>query len=154
MLLAGSGLHFVYDIWPNWLTAWIAPVNESIFEHTKLLFFPPLLWMLILQIFAGKRGEAFYASGIYPTLIGTGVMVAGYYLYSGIIGNHYMAADIALFGISVLVNWLLTQKKWPVSPLPGEIAVFAMIAFYLLAAYVPPRIAFFRDEQTGQYGRG
>jgi len=154
MLLAGSGLHFVYDLWPDWLTAWIAPVNESIFEHTKLLFFPPLVWMVILYLFAGKRGRQFYASRIYPTLIGTGVMVVSYYLYSGIIGDHFMAADILIFVISVLVNWLLTQKHWTVSPLPGFIAVFGMLAFYLLAAYIPPRIAFFRDEQTGKYGRG
>ena len=44
--LAAAGLgtagHFLYALWPNALTALIAPVNECVWEHLKLLFFPPL----------------------------------------------------------------------------------------------------------------
>ena len=37
-ILAGSALHFLYDLWPNPLTAVFAPVNESVWEHLKLLY--------------------------------------------------------------------------------------------------------------------
>ena len=36
--LAGSCLHFVYALWPNGLTALLAPVNESLWEHVKILY--------------------------------------------------------------------------------------------------------------------
>ena len=36
--LVGTLLHFVYDWWPNALTAIFTPVNESVWEHLKLLF--------------------------------------------------------------------------------------------------------------------
>ena len=36
-ILAGSARHFLYDLWPNPLTAVFAPVNESVWEHLKLL---------------------------------------------------------------------------------------------------------------------
>ncbi len=39
-ILAGSALHFLYDLWPNPLTAVFAPVNESVWEHLKLLYWP------------------------------------------------------------------------------------------------------------------
>lgn len=43
----GTLSHFFYD-WSgrNPLAALISPVNESIWEHMKLLFFPSLLWSL------------------------------------------------------------------------------------------------------------
>ena len=39
-VLAGAGLHFVYGLCPNGVTALFSPVNESIWEHTKILFWP------------------------------------------------------------------------------------------------------------------
>ena len=39
-LLAGCVLHFVYGWWPNAVTALFSPVNESLWEHVKLVFWP------------------------------------------------------------------------------------------------------------------
>ena len=38
--LAGTGLHFAYGICPEPLVGLFAPVNESVWEHLKLLFWP------------------------------------------------------------------------------------------------------------------
>lgn len=46
--LAGSCLHFVYALWPNGLTALLAPVNESLWEHVKILYWPCLLSGILL----------------------------------------------------------------------------------------------------------
>ena len=42
-LVIGSLLHNVYEWFPNGFTALIAPVNESLWEHTKIIFYPLLL---------------------------------------------------------------------------------------------------------------
>ena len=47
-ILAGSALHFLYDLWPNPLTAVFAPVNESVWEHLKLLYWPFLAAAFVL----------------------------------------------------------------------------------------------------------
>ena len=47
-LLAGMGLHALYRLWPNAVTALFSPVRESLWEHIKLLFWPYLaaaLWI-------------------------------------------------------------------------------------------------------------
>ena len=41
--LIGTGWHFLYDWLPFQLVGMVAPVNESVWEHLKLLFWPFLL---------------------------------------------------------------------------------------------------------------
>ena len=43
-VLAGTGLHFLYDVCPVPLVGLFAPVNESVWEHLKLFFWPCLLY--------------------------------------------------------------------------------------------------------------
>ena len=47
-VLGGAALHFLYDVWPNPLTAVLAPVNESVWEHLKLLYWPFLAAAFVL----------------------------------------------------------------------------------------------------------
>ena len=39
-ILAGCVLHFLYEWQPNAVTALFSPVNESLWEHVKLVFWP------------------------------------------------------------------------------------------------------------------
>ena len=48
-ILAGCVLHFLYGWWPNALTALFSPVNESLWEHVKLVFWPFLGAALVLN---------------------------------------------------------------------------------------------------------
>ena len=60
-ILAGAALHFLYDRWPNAGTALFAPVNESLWEHVKLVFWPYLGAAVLLN--RGRPG------GIRPWLL-------------------------------------------------------------------------------------
>ena len=53
-ILAGAGLHFLWQALPNPLFALISPVNESVWEHLKLLYWPMLAAALVL---AGVSAE-------------------------------------------------------------------------------------------------
>ena len=55
--LAGAALHFLHDALPNVLTALISPVNESVWEHLKLLYWPMLLSGFFLSRQAGKEAR-------------------------------------------------------------------------------------------------
>ena len=48
-ILAGCVLHFLYQWLPNAVTALFSPVNESLWEHVKLVFWPFLGAALILN---------------------------------------------------------------------------------------------------------
>ena len=66
--IVGTLLHFLYE----WLGEawWIAPfsgVNESTWEHMKLLFWPMAIFALVQSlIFDGKRGLSPYPCCIIP----------------------------------------------------------------------------------------
>ena len=47
-VLAGTGLHFLYDVCPVPLVDLFAPVNESVWEHLKLFFWPTLAAAFVL----------------------------------------------------------------------------------------------------------
>lgn len=53
--LAGACLHFVHALAPSFVTAVFSPVNESLWEHLKIIFWPFLTAALVLTR-KGERG--------------------------------------------------------------------------------------------------
>lgn len=47
--LAGSALHFAYDLCPSPLVGLFCPVSESVWEHLKLLYAPFLVCGFVLN---------------------------------------------------------------------------------------------------------
>ena len=91
-ILAGSALHFLYDLWPNPLTAVFAPVNESVWEHLKLLFFPVLVYTLFEII------VLFKVSGSFLTARVLGVILGGAGVYDKLVDFAGAGATVPLTG--------------------------------------------------------
>ena len=47
-VLGGAALHFLYDVWPNPLTAVLAPVNGGVWGRLSLLYWPCLAAAFVL----------------------------------------------------------------------------------------------------------
>lgn len=82
-MLAGTGLHFLYEWLPNPVTALLSPINESLWEHIKLIYWPYLAAALWLN--RGRPG------GIRPWLLAlpimSGLMLLLGYLYHIVLGE-------------------------------------------------------------------
>ena len=74
--LAGSCLHFLYALWPNGLTALLAPVNESLWEHVKILYWPCLLSGVLLV----RREPESLGARAFSLLLSAAVMLAAFFL--------------------------------------------------------------------------
>lgn len=109
-LVAGILLHFVYE-WSmeNPFVALFAPVNESVWEHLKMLFFPAFLYTLFEVIVLFKTSGRFLTSRICGVLLGMFFIVAGFFTYTGISGKDYLVVDILIFVVSVLVTFLTSR---------------------------------------------
>ena len=111
VLVFGTLSHFVYE-WSgnNTFLGLFFPVNESTWEHMKLVFFP----MLVYGIFMKQRLQQEYPCilSALPAGILTGSLLIPviFYTYSGIIGQNFLPADIAVFIISVLLAFLVIYK--------------------------------------------
>lgn len=58
-------LHSIYNIFPSFLTSLFFPVNESIWEHNKMIFMAYFIFMILEKIFFKKSSFNY----IFPALI-------------------------------------------------------------------------------------
>jgi hypothetical protein len=97
--------HQLYD----WLGGLIAPINESVWDHGKLIFFPFLLFSVVEMLFLKPENKCnFWAIKFLAAMLGTLTMTTAFYLYSGILGTNYLIADILTGFIGVFVSFYIS----------------------------------------------
>jgi hypothetical protein len=156
--LGGTLLHFLYD----WLgqAAWIAPfsgVNESTWEHMKLLFWPMLIYALVQSLFFRDR-EDFWCVKLRGILLGLILIPVIFYTYNGVIGRSPDWINIAIFFISAAIAYiyetrLFSEENRPCRSPKAALAVLAVIALlFVVFTFKTPELGIFRDPLTGTYG--
>ena len=99
----GTLLHFVYDWSGGWgAAAAFSAVNESTWEHMKLLFFPMFLFSVVQVCCLGRNYPNFLAARGVSTVTGVALIPVLFYTYTGVLGRHLLWADIAVLYLSVL----------------------------------------------------
>ena len=147
--LAGTLLHFMYD----WLgeSVLIAPfsgVNESTWEHMKLLFWP-MLFFAVLQSFFFKDYESFWCVKLRGTLLGLGLIPLIFYTYNGAIGKSPDFVNISIFFISAAIAYVYETRAL-IRDEPCEhkkLAILTLTAIAILFTvftFCPPGLNLFR----------
>ena len=150
-ILAGSALHFLYDLWPNPLTAVFAPVNESVWEHLKLLFFPVLVYTLFEIIVLFKVSGSFLTARVLGVILGMFFILAAFFTYTGIIGRNFLAADILIFALSVFVTFLSSrylEVRCPSLNLPllaNYALLLLIVTCFFSFTFSPPGLPMFQS---------
>ena len=157
--ILGTFLHFLFDLaGGNAAAALFSAVNESIWEHMKLIYFPMLLFALAEYCFWGKNVEGFWCVKLAGILLALVLIPSIYYIYTGILGVSADWFNITIFFISAGAAYFAETKRFQAArpcPLPAG-AAFAMIlvigAAFAALTFCPPSIPLFRDPVTGTYG--
>lgn len=156
--LSGTILHFLYD-WTGGsiLVAPFSGVNESTWEHMKLLFWPLFLFALIQRRFF-KDHEIFWCVKLVGILVGLVLIPVLFYTYNGTFGKSPDWVNIAIFYISAaavfLLEWQLFKKNRMHCKRPrlGFVAICLIGVLFVVFTLAPPQIPLFRDPVTGTYG--
>lgn len=108
-MILGTLNHFLYD-WSgkNPVIALFTPVNESVWEHLKLLFFPFLLLSLIEYIIRRLDRARFFGSRLFAVWCGMFFIIILFYGYSGAIGKSFVLIDILLYYLGVIITYSLS----------------------------------------------
>ena len=107
--LLGSAFHFLYDFsGKNPFAALISPVNESVWEHLKLLFFPILLLTAVEYFIRRPNPRALFGARLAGVTAGMAIIVVLYYLYTFILGRDFFVADILIFLIGVCFSYVIS----------------------------------------------
>lgn len=156
--LAGTLLHFLYDwtgqsIW----SALISGVNESTWEHMKLLYVPLFLFAAVQSFFFGEY-KNFWCVKLIGTLFGLLLIPILFYTYNGAIGQSPDWINIAIFFVSAaaafFLEWLLFRTNRPRLCMP-RLSLGLLIgigALFIVFTFWTPRLPLFQDPLTGTYG--
>lgn len=105
----GTLNHFLYFLsGQSAIVALFCPVNESVWEHLKLLYFP-FLFVSIWEYLALRPAVLhFFYCRYLGVIFGMLFTVSVFYTYSGILGRNFLVLDILLFYSSVIVSFRMS----------------------------------------------
>ncbi|MBE6580426.1 MAG: hypothetical protein E7650_02290 [Ruminococcaceae bacterium] len=156
--LGGTILHFLYE----WLgkAAWIAPfsgVNESTWEHMKLLFWPMFIFALVQSLFFKDRAD-FWCVKLKAVLLGLALIPTLFYTYNGVVGKSPDWLNIAIFFVCAAIaylgeaRWFREDKTACKHPKLAVAAFCSLAALFMLFTFFAPKLGIFQDPLTGAYG--
>ncbi len=156
--ILGTLLHFAYDFFGGNFAALFSGVNESTWEHMKLLFFPMLLAAVIGSFFLGKEYKNYWCTKLFGILIGLALIPVLFYTLGGIFGGTLDFVNIGIFFVSAAAAYLYETVSFKKNGAPRKyegvaICILCTIALlFFVFTFVPPEIALFRDPVNGKYG--
>ena len=159
----GTLFHFTYE-WSgkNQIVVFFSAVNESTWEHLKLLYFPMLLTIIIgllyFKNFDKKIAPIFICAKTIGIITAMAFTVVFFYTYSGIIGKDIPFISILSFFIAIIlgeyVAYLLMTNNVQLNKNICIAILAVLLLCFIIFTFNPPKIGLFKDPLTNSYGIG
>lgn len=156
--ISGTLLHFLYE-WTgrNPVAAVFSAVNESTWEHMKLLYFPLLAFALIQSIFF-RDYKNFWRVKLACDTCGLVIIPVMFYTYNGAVGRSPDWYNIGIFFVAAAAVFALEWRlyRYGSGKRAGEalaLAAFAAIGvLFAVFTFCPPHLPLFEDPITHTFG--
>ena len=150
VIILGSLFHFTYNLsGENPIVAIFSSINESVWEHLKLLYFPMLLTIVIGYFYIGKEIPNFLCSKTIGILVAMLFVVIFFYTYTGILGYNIAILDISSFVIATVlgefVSYILIVNNFDYN---NWIAIFILAILFICFAiftFKTPNLGIFKS---------
>ena len=152
-------LHSVYDSFPSFVTSFLLPVNESIWEHNKLILTSFLVSGLILAIIFRKDEKNYLFVSLIESIICillVDFIFTPIYLYI-LDTKENFPLTIGIYVVFIIVSCLLGYKLLQ-NPYNKKREIISLIVFLILAGilayftYNPLHYSIFFDFANKLYG--
>jgi len=152
-------LHFIYD-WSGHLrfTAIFGSVNESVWEHIKILLWPYLLWSFAEYYILRPEPKRLIIARTAGAYAIAGLTIAVFYIYTGVLGRNVTWVDILSAGLWLLAGEIISMRilnsRRPVREyyLISLASLVLLVVMLLCFTVSPPRLGLFADPVTGLFG--
>ena len=158
IIFLGAAIHFTFALsGNNPVVGAFSAVNESVWEHLKLPFWPSIFWLLIVLYPMRKMVGNFFSAKAIGLVLMVAIIPVVFYTYTAFMEEIFLV-DISTFFIAVIVGQLVSIKlyKQTQSSKIIEGAAIAVIIFltaiFVVFTFSPPYLPIFMDSNTGQYG--
>lgn len=154
VIVLGFLNHFLYK-WSgqSGIIALFCPVNESVWEHLKLLFFPFLFISVWTYLRHKSIRAVFFYQRLLAVLFGMVSILVLFYTYTGVIGRSFLLLDILIYLFGVLASFAslryIKRRHLSIFPSDSAIAVswlFLCFCFFFFTGF-PPNIPLFFSAQ-------
>ena len=150
----GTILHFLFDWTGSFALAPVSAVNESTWEHMKILFFPMLLFAAVQSPFFRTEFLGFWWIKLIGILAGVLAVPVLFYTANGVFGKTPDWVNILFFFIAAGIGYLLEYHLFvnDFAPARSWVAVLLLIAVavaFIAFTFNPPRLPIFQDPLTG-----
>ena len=158
IIILGSLLHFSFE-WSNYnsLIGVFSAVNESVWEHLKLGFWPTLLYAIIEYRFVKKYANNFWLGKAACVSVIPVVIVITFYSYTAFL-EESLLIDILTFMIAIIIGQLVSYKLLINRRLSEKFTIISLVVLaiwsliFIVFTFYPPHIPIFQDPVTGGYG--
>lgn len=163
LFVIGSLMHFLYD-WSDNLTlvGVFVPINESVWEHLKMTFWPMMLWWFVWYFIYGRKkgisASQWFTSCAVAQLAFPLVILSFYYTYTGALGIESLILDIFSLFLGIVIAQGLALHVYKNTRFNKHWLYYSLIVLILLAiaftvfTFYPPHVPLFKDSSTGNYG--
>ncbi|MCM8709430.1 DUF6512 family protein [Clostridium sp. SYSU_GA19001] len=161
LFIVGSFMHFLYDFTSkNVIIGIIAPVNESVWEHLKMILLPVILWWTIYYLAVGGiyniDKNKWFTAALAALLTALITIPLLFYFYTRAFGIELLIVDILLLFIALLFGQLAGLHFYKYTKgIDSTISIsiiFSLIFLFILFTFYPPHLPLFKDGPTGKYG--
>lgn len=151
--------HNIYNWFPNFLTASFFPVNESLFEHLKLMFTTQIIISLIIYLIL-KLKKIKFSNYLLGLLISTIVTISLFFLiylpiYNRFGENLFLTMSIYLITLIIgnIIFYLISKRKHEFLLNLISLVIISIIAVILIYfTFNPLKNDFFFDSIEEIYG--
>lgn len=152
-------MHFIYSLsGENKFAGLFCPVNESPWEHLKMLFFPFLIYTIFTQIRLKQDKFNIWFSGCISILLGMLATLSYFYTLNGALGGNNEWVNISSFFVGAVImfviNYFLISNsigRGIPNGIGGAMLIVTALVFFLFT-FKPPIIPLFQDPQNLTFG--
>ncbi len=152
-------IHFIYDKFPNSIFSIFFPVNESIWEHMKMLFTCFIIWGFIEYAISQKFKllyHNFIFSNFFSAIISIPIFLILYLPFHYTIGHNMIITLIIMlitFSIVEYLSFIILKTKE--IRYINYISLILIVISYIIFGYLtyhPIRQDLFYDHEDNKYG--
>lgn len=156
ILFLSTLFHSVYDNFPNIITSLFFPVNESIWEHNKMIFLSYFILALLEKLFIYKNKNVLFTSFIEMIICIILIDLTFTPIYLFILKTKdNLFLTLLIYAISILISFIFGDKlvKYINSKDLLALIGFALVSMILIfTTYYPPKLPIFYDYREKAYG--
>lgn len=152
LFVVGSLFHFLYSLTGEcFIIGLFVPINESIFEHTKMVVLPIYIWWSIFYLFRKKDlfVNTWFTSALIAMISAIIAIPMLFYFYSQAFGIESLVIDILILLVSLAIGQILGLHYYRHGKgIEYHFAIVLMIVIIILFAFFtinPPAFPIFNS---------